>query len=752
MSRSALMLVPLECADEETAILAKLGRGESVAPSETVRIRKDGQRANVSVAFSALRDSSGRVVGVVDVLRDISERKHAEQTSRASEERIAALEQHSWDAVHLLSADGVILYESSSVIRVLGYRPDELVGRNSFELIHPDDVARVAELFGPLTTTPGLTLTAEVRVQHKDGSWPWMDCIATNLLEHPAVLAIAVNYRDITARKRTEEARRASEERLNFALETSHIGAWDLCLLDNTVNRTAIHDRIFGYDQPLPAWTYELFLEHVLPEDRGEVDRSFREATAAQANWRFECRIRRADGEVRWIWAAGGQERDLAGNTTRMSGFVQDITESKQTEQALRESEEYFRFLNDLSEATRKLTDPAHIMAVAARMLGQHLHVSRCAYADVEQDGQRFSILHDYTDGCASTVGSYDLSLFGSRAVTTLHGGETLIIRDVEAELAPQDGADMFNAIGIKAIIVCPLSKEGVLRAMMAVHQTTPRAWKAREISVVQDVVERCWSTIERRTAEEKLHQLNIELEQRVGERTSELEEANRELEAFSYSVSYDLRAPLRTLDGFSQALVEDYRPQLPEEAQRYLKLIRAGAQQMGALIDDLLAFAHLSRQSLTKRTVDTDSMVRAALTELEASERGREIEIRLGELPPCEGDPALLKQVWFNLLSNAWKYTRKCRPAIVEAGCERGSGANIYFVRDNGAGFDMKYVHKLFNVFQRLHRAEDYEGTGVGLAIVQRVIQRHGGRIWAVAAEGHGATFHFTLEPENQS
>jgi light-regulated signal transduction histidine kinase (bacteriophytochrome) len=255
----------------------------------------------------------------------------------------------------------------------------------------------------------------------------------------------------------------------------------------------------------------------------------------------------------------------------------------------------------------------------------------------------------------------------------------------------------------------------------------------------------------QRKAAEEKIRQLNAELEDRVLERTSELEIVNKELEAFSYSVSHDLRAPLRAVDGFSQAVLEDYGPLLPPEGQHYLKTIREGAQRMGTLIDDLLEFSRLSRAPLNKQTVNTDKLVRNVLEDLIPERQGRQIEIRVGELPSCEGDPALLKQVWTNLLSNAVKYTRQSNPAKIEIGCNVGR-ENVYFVRDNGAGFDMQYVQKLFGVFQRLHRADQFEGTGVGLAIVQRVIHRHGGRIWAEAALDHGATFYFTLKEEGKS
>jgi len=225
-----------------------------------------------------------------------------------------------------------------------------------------------------------------------------------------------------------------------------------------------------------------------------------------------------------------------------------------------------------------------------------------------------------------------------------------------------------------------------------------------------------------------------------------ELEAANKELEAFTYSVSHDLRAPLRAIVGFSRILTDEHAAHLSPEVQRYLNLVLSNALQMNRLVDDLLSFSRFGRQAMAKSQVDPAVLVREAWDLLTSGQPERPLKMIVGGLPPCQGDRALLKQVFVNLLSNALKFTRQRDPAVIEVGSGRRDGETVYFVRDNGAGFDMRYVGKLFGVFQRLHRSEDFEGTGVGLAIVQRIVLRHGGRIWAEGEADKGATFFFTL------
>jgi signal transduction histidine kinase len=270
-----------------------------------------------------------------------------------------------------------------------------------------------------------------------------------------------------------------------------------------------------------------------------------------------------------------------------------------------------------------------------------------------------------------------------------------------------------------------------------------------KEISVAEKALadereERLRAELEEaKKREEEIRRLNEELELRVMERTAELE-------AFSYSVSHDLRSPLIAINGFTSALLEDYGARLDEEARAYLSKVTANSKNMGALIDDLLAFSRLSRQAMTfGDRIDMGALAREVFDEFCRNLSGRDIEFRVKALPMIKGDRSMIRQVWQNLLSNAVKYTRGKPKAVIEVGSYAKDGENVFYVKDNGAGFDMEYRHKLFQVFQRLHSRDRFEGTGVGLAIVQRVLSRHGGHVWAEGKEGEGATFYFAVPTE---
>lgn len=273
---------------------------------------------------------------------------------------------------------------------------------------------------------------------------------------------------------------------------------------------------------------------------------------------------------------------------------------------------------------------------------------------------------------------------------------------------------------------------------------------KIRRLSLSIDLtLDRARLLAERERNSEELARLTEGLERRVADRTAQLAAANQELEAFSYSVSHDLRAPLRAIEGFARILVEDYGDKLDPEAQRCLNIIIASTERMNRLIDDLLAFSRLTRTELEKRLIDMTELAQIVAVEIRRNHPGADVSVTIEPLLPARGDAAMLRQVWINLIENAFKFTRNRPKPRIEIGSYRDGANQVYYVRDNGVGFDMQYGHKLFNVFQRLHRADQFEGTGVGLAIVKRIIQRHGGQTWAEGKVNEGATFYFSVPAE---
>jgi PAS domain S-box-containing protein len=361
----------------------------------------------------------------------------------------------------------------------------------------------------------------------------------------------------------------------------------------------------------------------------------------------------------------------------------------------------------------------------------------------------------------------------------TLDGILVVDAQTMKVVLANQAAASMFalgdikDAIGVDPLeFVHPDDKDSTLRAIAQdtlekdLRQTNELRVLTRdggEIWVLAHAVRTQYQgrlaalislrdITKRKVAEEEVRRLNTDLEQRIRERTAQLQASNQELESFTYSVSHDLRAPLRSITGFSQALMEDYADKLDAQGKDYLNRVRAACLRLAQLTDDLLNLSRVSRSEMRHDTVNLSEMAQAVFTELKERQPERQVDLVVAEGMAASGDAHLLRIVLDNLLGNAWKFTQKCPQPRIEFGVAQQNGETEYFVRDNGAGFDMAYVDKLFLPFQRLHAITEFEGTGIGLATVQRILRRHGGRAWAEGAVGKGATFHFTLEPNSHN
>jgi signal transduction histidine kinase len=419
------------------------------------------------------------------------------------------------------------------------------------------------------------------------------------------------------------------------------------------------------------------------------------------------------------------------------------MLELRRTRRSLASHAERLRLLHEIDRAVLAEETPEAIAAAVVGPMRELLGVPRAIV-------NRFDLAAGEVEWVAAAgrrrthVGPgvrYPIRLMGD--IEALRRGENQMI-DVNALPAGPETAALL-ASDVRHYMAVPMIAGGELLGALSFGGPSA-AFPKEQVAIVREVAAQLAIALAQARLLARVKAHAAELESRVQERTAELEATNKELESFSYSVSHDLRAPLRAVDGYARMLEEDHGARLDEEGRRLLGVVRAASARMGKLIDDLLAFSRLGRQAPQRRLLDMTALAREVLAELNGAGLAR---IELAALPAASADPALLRQVWSNLIGNALKYSGKRSDARVQIGGDQDPEESVYWVRDNGVGFDPRYAAKLFGVFQRLHRAEEFPGTGVGLAIVQRVMARHGGRVWAESTLGEGACFYFSLPRE---
>lgn len=505
--------------------------------------------------------------------------------------------------------------------------------------------------------------------------------------------------RDNEDKRRIAEALRESEERHRSLVEQMNDVVFRLSLEGRVTYISPALERLSGHRPEDLAG--RAFTDFIHPDDLEELRTSFVRVLGGKRE-PVEFRVFAADGSVRWVRSSS--RRVVEGDRiVGVTGSLTDVSERKHAELALRESEAKYRRLVELS--------PDGI--------------------GIHRDGK----IEFLNDAAVKLVGARDAAqVIGSAVMDLVHPED-------RAGVAERVRSMIEDGVPVTRSEWRLLRLDGATRDVEAVGMPLTYEGSPGIQVVVRDITER-------RRAADEIRRLNEALEQRVQERTAELTAANRELEAFGYSVSHDLRGPLRTIEGFSRLLLEECGQVLNESGREYIERVQASSRRMAQLIQDLLNLSRITRNTIERRRIDLSILAEAVTADLRGSQPEREVEIVVAPAAVADGDPSMLRIVVENLLGNAWKYTGKNARAHIEFGVRDHGGERVFFVSDDGAGFDMEYVGKLFQPFQRLHRVTEFEGTGIGLAIVERIVARHGGRVWAESGVGQGATFYFTLAP----
>lgn len=617
---------------------------------------------------------------------DITEQKQSEQ-------QYETIVRTSMDGFWIMDIKGRFLDVNDTYCQLIGYTRDELL-KMKISDIEAKEVSVETKQHINQVIEKGYD-RFETKHRCKDGRIIDVDISVTHSGGRDRRLVVFA--RDITERKQMEEELRESENRMNKSQEIAHLGSWELDLMNNRLTWSDEAYRIFGLQPQEFGATYEAFLRAVHPDDRAAVDDAYSGSLReGRDTYEIEHRIVRKDGEVRIVREKCEHIRDESGQIIRSIGMVHDITERKRTEEILHESEEKYRTIVENTTNVIMVTQP---------------------------DG----IISYLSPSCIDVLGYLPEDLVGTNPVIFHPDGAEKVQQALTRAMKGKKGSGFEYRI---------LTKQGEIKwishswSSIFIHNTLQSV-----VSVISDITER-------KMIEEEIKKLNENLMRH----SIELAAANKELEAFSYSVSHDLRAPLRSIDGFSQALLEDYHDKLDEEGIDYLRRVRNETQRMGQLIDDFLQLSRLTRVELNFEKVDLSSMAHDILIQHQRDNPSRKVKNIVEDNLSVKGDEKLLKIMFENMLGNAWKFTSKKSKATIEFGQVKNKDEKVFFIRDNGAGFDNNYADKLFIPFQRLHSDEEFDGTGIGLGIVQRIINRHGGRIWVESEVGKGATFYFTL------
>ena len=712
IGRSVSEVVRSELTDQQRAEAIDQLQDSLSVRSEGRHRRKDGELLYVEANTIALVDEQNSVTGFLSVNRNITERKLAEAAVAASQKRFQVLVEHAPDGIALLGSDGKLRQVTPSTEKILGYSLSDVQRQDPASLTHPDDLPNLLGLLNDLIQNPGKVVTTEYRFRHKDGSWRWLESTISNLLAEPGVDAIVFNYRDVTERRQAEEKDRFQANLVASVADA--IIATDMQLNIQGWNTGA--EMMYGWkaEEVIGQPAREILDTDFLEYGREEITKQILE----QGHWQGEVRQLRRNGSRIPALSSVSLYRDSEGQPAGIVAVNRDITDHKRAQEELRRLNEQLE--HRVIERTQELENSRkEIQAILDSMSTLN--------AKVALDGTLLFV---------NKIAAQAAGLLPDQLMQTnfLEGPWWSFDPDVQRRVrAAFANAASGVTINYDERIFVFGQELTINFSLTPMHGENGR---------VQYVLAEGRDITRRIQTEEEIRRLNQDLQQRAGE----LEAVNKELRSFSYSVSHDLRAPLRAINGFSHALIEDYQGQFPEGAQDYLQRIQAAAARMGELVDSLLSLSRVTQTPLDFRSVNLSALAEKIILELQRQQSDRQVTFSISRDLIVNGDLQLLRIALENLIGNAWKFTSKREVALIEIGTQDGTGEQVYFVRDNGAGFDMAYKDKLFGTFQRLHTADEYPGTGIGLATVQRIINRHAGRIWAESELDRGTTVYFTL------